>query len=134
MGDAAAAPATPDEVVTAFAAAFNARDAVAIASLYASDAELMRPDAPPVKGREAIEAAFRRGFTEVRVLDLLSMHSQVSGSLAYVTGTLTLSTRTRQHGAEIAAGNYLVVMRRAAGRWTIVSHMYTLPLRPDFVG
>lgn len=134
LADGSAAAAGPEDVLTAFMTAFNARNAAQAASLYAGDGELMPPDGPPVKGRAAIEARYRTHFRQARVLDLLSVQSRISGDLAYVTGRLTVSTRTPQHGAEIAAGSYLVVLRRVDGAWRIAHHMFTLPLRPDYVG
>jgi uncharacterized protein (TIGR02246 family) len=124
----------PEQILDAFVAAFNARDAARVASLYAQEAELMPPDGAPVKGRAAIEAAFRTQFNHVQIVDIHSMTSGMSGPLAYLVGQLTLSTKTSQHGADIAGGNYLVVLRLEAGEWKIAYHMFTLPLRPEFVG
>jgi uncharacterized protein (TIGR02246 family) len=124
----------PQDVLAAFVAAFNGRDAAKAAALYTADAELMPPDGAPAKGRAAIEAAFRRQLEDVRVIDTIAVSAEVSGSLAYVSGRLTQSTRTRQHGADIVSGSYLVVLRRVAGRWQIARHMFNLPLRPEFVG
>lgn len=134
---AAGAPAAgdgPNEVVFAFMAAFNARDASRMGQLYGSEAELMAPDAPPVKGRAAITAAFERRFTEWQTIDLLTADSTVSGQMAVITGRLTLSTRARNLGADIRSGSYLMVLRLVGREWRITHYMFTLPLRPDFVG
>lgn len=124
----------PNEVVSTFAAAFNARDASRVSRLYSVEAELMPPDAPPAKGRAAITAAFEQRFTEWQTIDLLTVDSTVSGQTAVITGRLTLSTRTRNLGADIRSGSYLMVLRLVGREWRITHHMFTLPLRPDFIG
>jgi len=134
-GHLSAVPAAgPGEVLAGFMSAFNARDAARTAAHFSMDAELMPPDGPPVKGRAAIEAAFSIRFQELRVLDLLSVTSSVSGSLACVTGRLTISTRLPDGRADIVAGSYVTVLRRVAGEWKIAYHIFNLPLRPEFVG
>lgn len=132
-GTLAAGPG-PDGVASAFVAAFNARDASLVSLLYSPEAELMPPDAPPVKGRAAIRAAFEQRFTEWQTIDLLSVDSTVSGKTAVLTGRLTMSTQARNLGADIRSGSYLIVLRRAGQTWRITHHMFTLPFRPDFVG
>ncbi len=124
----------PEQVLDAFVEAFNAREAGRVAALYTEDAEFMSPDGPPVKGRAAIQAAFATRFSQMQLLDIHSMASGRSGPMAYVTGRMTLSTKTPEHGADIAGGNCLLVLRLEAGTWKIAYHMFTLPLRPEFVG
>ena len=139
MGGARGWPAVdaasgPEQVLDAFVVAFNARDAGRVAALYTETAELMPPDGAPVKGRAAIQAAFGVRFNHPQLLDVHVMSSETSGALAYVTGRLTLSTRTREHGADVTGGNCLLVLRLETGQWKIAYHMFTLPLRPEFVG
>jgi hypothetical protein len=45
-----------------------------------------------------------------------------------------MSAQTPVHGADNRSGNYVAVLRRTSGRWEITHLIYTLPLRPDFVG
>ncbi|MEQ1897589.1 MAG: DUF4440 domain-containing protein [Vicinamibacterales bacterium] len=134
---AAGAPATgpvPNAVASAFVTAFNARDASRVSQLYSLEAELMPPDAPPVKGRAAIRAAFEQRFAEWQTLDLLTVDVTVSGQMAVITGRLTMSTRKRNLGADIRSGSYLMVLRLAGREWRITHHIFTLPLRPDVMG
>jgi len=125
---------TPDEVLSGFVDAFNARDAAHAAATFSADGELMLPDAPPAAGRAAIESAFETLFRTERIVDLLSTTVTRTGSLAVVSGRLTMSTRTPIHGADLRAGSYLAVMRQVNRTWEITHLMFTLPLRPDFVG
>ena len=131
---APATPPTPEQTMSEYVTAFNARDAARVAALYSEDAELMPPDQPPIKGRVAIRTALLAQFAEPGTLDFLSVTSTISGQFAAITGRLTISTQTRNHGADIRAGNYLIVLRLVDRQWRIAHHMFTLPLRPDFIG
>src|SRR5687768_2731563 len=83
-----------ERVLDAYVAAFNARDGAQVTGLYAEAAELMPPDAAPITGRTKIEMFYAVQFKVVRILDMLSVNSEVSGPLAILTGRLTVSTRT----------------------------------------
>lgn len=134
---AAGAPAAgpvPNAVASTFVTAFNARDVSRVSQLYSLEAELMPPDAPSVKGRAAIRAAFEQRFTEWQTLDLLTMDVTVSGQIAVISGRLTMSTKARNFGADIRSGSYLMVLRLTGQEWRITHHIFTLPLRPDVMG
>jgi ketosteroid isomerase-like protein len=130
----AAARSTPEEVLTAFAAGFNEQDAARAAAAFGTDGELMLPEAPPAKGRAGIASTLDEQFRVTRVIDLLSVTVTRSGRQAVASGRLTMSTRTPVHGADVRAGSYLAALRQVAGGWEITHLMFTLPLRPDFVG
>ncbi len=125
---------TPEEVLAAFAAAFNDQDAARVAAVFGADAELMLPEAPPAKGRAVIASTLDEQFRVTRVIDLLSVTVTRSGRQAVASGRLTMSTRTPVHGADVRAGSYLAALRQVAGGWEITHLMFTLPLRPYFVG
>ncbi len=129
-----AARSTPEEVLTAFAAAFNEQDAARAAAAFGADAELMLPEAPPAKSRAGIASTLDEQFRVTRVIDLLSVTVTRSGRQAVASGRITMSTRTPVHGADVRAGSYLAALRQVAGGWEITHLMFTLPLRPDFVG
>ncbi len=126
--------ATPEEVLSTFVDGFNGRDAAHAASVFGPDAELMLPDGPPAKGRAAIISTLDEQFQVTRVIDLLSVTVTRSGRQAVASGRLTMSTRTPVHGADLRAGSYLAALRQTDGGWEITHLMFTLPLRPDFVG
>jgi uncharacterized protein (TIGR02246 family) len=84
--------APPGRISEVFAAAYNARDAKRLASLYTEDAELMPPDSHPVRGRAAIEALFRERFEQKCRMDVQSVASDVSGTQAFDKGAITIVT------------------------------------------
>ena len=129
-----AAPATPEACLNAFVAAVNARASARAAGAFSTDAELMLPDAPPARGREAVAATLEAYLGTARIVDVLSTTVTRSGGLAVASGRLTLTTRTRMQGADVRGGSYLAAFRRTNAGWTITHLSITLPLQPDFVG
>lgn len=125
---------TPEEVLSTFVGGFNGRDAARAAAVFSPDAELMLPDEPPARGRAAVISTLDEQFQITRVIDLLSVTVMRSGRQAVASGRLTMSTRTPVHGADLRAGSYLAALRQTDGGWEITHLMFTLPLRPDFVG
>ena len=124
--DRGPAGSDPAQVSEAFAAAYNARDAVRIASLYADDAELMPPDEHPIKGREAIEALFREKFQQNCAMELRSSASEVARSQGFDTGTIAITMSGPDGAAQRVAGKYLAVMKRVGREWKIAYHMQTV--------
>ena len=116
----------PKQVSEAFLTAYNAKDAVKIASLYADDAELMPPDSQPLKGRAAIEALFREKFEQKCVMELSSIRSDVSGGHAFDTGTMSVTMPAENGSSQKVSGNYLAVFKRVGDEWKIAYHMQTI--------
>lgn len=114
-----------------WAAAFNAKDAAKVASLYAEDAVLMPPNQPMVKGRANIEAHWRgqiqQGGTN---LQLTPVESAISGAHAFEVGTSTVTLP----GGQKDPGKYAVVLKRVGNDWKIAYDIYNsdapaVPLR-----
>jgi hypothetical protein len=80
---AQAAPATPTEVVRAYADAANRHDVDAVLALYAEDVRKYRfPDSLASEGRESNREKYVRNFTEnpdlkVRILDMTVLADKV---------------------------------------------------------
>lgn len=110
-----------------WAAAFNAKDAAKIASLYADDAVVMPPNQPMVKGRANIEAHFKgeiqQGATNFQ---LNPVESAISGSQAFEAGTSTLTLP----GGQTDSGKYLVVLKRVGNDWKIAYDIYNSDAPP----
>lgn len=130
-------PATPqaktdpalDKVRSVLLAAFAANDATKLASLYTTDATLMPPDEPAVKGRAQIEAFYAAGFKAgVGDLRLLPLESSTSGTMGFEAGSFDVQVKpgggrrmllTGGGGAVRQTGKYVLVFRRSGSDWQI---------------
>ena len=136
MGAAAAPAATPaalsaaDEAAVreadqAFAKAASASDAAALTAFYASDAVLMPPGSPAIKGSEEI-GKFWSGMTASvsGPFELKTTAVDGRGDLAFSTGEYTLTLTPRQKGAKplpVEHGKYLGIMKKQAdGSWKLI--------------
>ena len=102
-------------------AAFNAKDAAKIASLYAEDAVVMPPDQPIVKGRANIEAHWhgeiQQGGTKMK---LTPVESALSGSQAFEVGTSMMTLP----GGHTDRGKYVAILKRVGNEWKIAYDIY----------
>jgi uncharacterized protein (TIGR02246 family) len=128
------ASAFDDEAVvrahfTSFADAWVTGNARAVAAGYADDADIVRPNQPPVTGRAAIETFYEqmfagplKGVAKTMRVDRVRF---VSAEVAVVDGSYTLD---RQEPALHAKGASVTVLAKRDGRWvTVVSRSYRLP-------
>ena len=94
--------------------AFNERNAVRIAELYAEDAVFVMPGRPPVVGRPAIVRAMEEDFRDESFsLELAEQKTEEFGDLAYARGTFRVRfTVPGTAGIQSVAGNYLQVFRK----------------------
>lgn len=102
--------------------AYNAADAKTLASLYAEDAVLLAPGAPPAHGREAIHAFFARDAAAAQKAGVtfhLGEHPDggVSGDMGWCSGTYTVTDKA---GRVVDKGKYLSVSRKVGGAWRYV--------------
>lgn len=122
-------------VDSAWAAGANAGRIEGVAATYASDAVLLPPNLPPVKGHDAIRD-FWGGYLkdyDVRI-EITDDAVEGRGELAYVQGHFT-STSTPKAGAPAVRrgeGKYLEVLRRQPdGSWKYAYDMYSSNARPN---
>ena len=109
-----------------------AGDAKAIAALYTDDAVEMPPNAPPVKGRAAIQQMYEGQFKGVKIgtFTLTHIDSRSSGDAGYDVGTYRQSL-TPAGGAEVKdTGKYVVVLKRVSGSWKVAYAIYNSDLPP----
>lgn len=112
-----------------FAEAWVKGDARAVAAGYAEDADIVRPNQPPVSGRAAIQAFYEqmfagplRGVAKTMVVDRIRL---VTGDVAVVDASYTLD---RQEPALHAKGVSVTVLAKRGGGWsTVVSRSYRIP-------
>ena len=114
-------------ISTLWAREWTARHPDTVLALYADDAVFYAPDMGTITGRAAINDLFQK--MQSTVIPSLTMHStrsQIAGNLAYDSGvfqetiTIKADNSTQQHH-----GTYLMVLRREAGKWLIMEHMWT---------
>ncbi len=112
-----------------FAEAFAKGDARAVAEGYAEDADIVRPNQPPVVGRAAIQAFYEqmfagplRGVAKTTEVDRVRF---VTPTVAVVDSSYTLD---RDAPALHARGASVTVLERRVGRWVaVVSRSFRLP-------
>ena len=103
-------------------AAATSSDPARLAAVYTSDAVLMNPNAPDVRGRSDIEAHFRLAFAAVviRKMTVTPIEVTVCGRRAYELSEFTqLIGRAGQTPAEDRGRVMLVWAREPDGRWRI---------------
>ena len=130
---AAADPASEEAAIRAhfsgFALAFAQGDAQAVAAGYADDADIVRPNQPPVVGRAAIQAFYEqmfagalKGVAKTTHVDRVRL---VTPTVAVVDSSYTLE---RDEPALHARGASLSVLEKRDGLWvTLLSRSYRLP-------
>ncbi len=95
---------------------------------YAADAEFIQPDGQRVKGTAALKQLYEM-ITQTFDSDLTftSVRVEVSGELAYDSGTYRETLVTRASGKrQEMSGSYLTVYRHdKGGAWLIVPQMWT---------
>jgi len=112
-----AAPHSPpplQRVLDDYTAAWIARDAKALAALFAEGRNVVPNACPPVTDRVGVEACYTgsSGPHHLRARD----HAY-SGDLAYIIGEYA------EHPADPAGGKFVLTLLNDGGRWLIVSDM-----------
>ncbi|HVE71228.1 MAG TPA: DUF4440 domain-containing protein [Thermoanaerobaculia bacterium] len=133
QGTTAAAPNVTSAVRTQieqtnvrFSDAFNRGDMAALAAMYDTGAVVLAPNAPPMRGRQNIEAlwtgARQQGF---KTLNLTVNSVEVVGSHAIELGSYTLVIQPQGQGEMTDRGKYMVLWRRQAdGTWKLYRDMF----------
>ena len=112
-----------------FALAFAEGDAQAVASGYTDDADIVRPNQPPVVGRDAIQAFYEQMFAGplkgVAKTTRIGRVRMVTPTVAVVDSSYSLD---RDEPALHARGASLSVLEKRYGRWVaVLSRSYRLP-------
>ncbi len=88
---------------------------------YASDAQLLPPNAPAVAGQEDIRGFWRVVADQIENITLTSVKIDSSDELAYEIGRYTMRV-----GGAADRGKYVVIFRRQAdGGWKAVADMFS---------
>ena len=122
--------AAVDKIIMDFTDLFNSRDLTKLASLYADDAVWMPQNSPMIKGRVAIEAALKERFKGPGVLKFTGTTSAVSGTLAFVAGTYTVTVPVDGAAPVSFAAKSLTVFKRVGNDWKIAYDMQNADQSP----
>ena len=122
------------KVRTAYQAAVIAKDAKAIAALYAEDGVEMPPNEPSSKGRAAIQKFNQSLFDQFNPkISITATDTKVSGDWAIDVGSYTQTLTPAKGGTPMKdTGKYVVVLKRAGGQWWVAYAIYNsdLPAPP----
>lgn len=123
-----------EQVLTGFAAAFNAKDAAKLASLYADDAVLMPQGTPMIKGRAAVQLALSAMVARGGVLRFNPPSAvELTGDRAVAAGTYSVTIPGQSGGAvapQVIAAKYLTVFKRVGSDWKIAYDMQNVDPAP----
>lgn len=109
-----------------WAKSFNAGNAGAVVAIYADDAVLMPPGAPPARGTAAIKEAIAKeiaGAKKGGVTFVLGTNDDVSvsGDMAWHSGAYFVMDKANK---PVETGKYLEVWERKNGKWRIVRDVW----------
>jgi uncharacterized protein (TIGR02246 family) len=128
-GGSGAAPAAnsaaANEATAAWATAFNAGDAAAVAALYAEDAHSIPPGGGVNNGRSQIESYWREDIGSGGDVTKLTVNdSTAQGDLLHVDGSYEVTSKDGT--ATIGRGQYQQLWRRIDGQWRVQREMWRL--------
>jgi uncharacterized protein (TIGR02246 family) len=113
--------------------AYNSGDGTAVAALYAEDAVLLAPGAPPVRGKASITEYYAKdapafAAAGLTVADAPKSDVAESGDLAWQSGTYKNTDRS---GATVDSGKFLTVFQRKDGKWMIIRDTWNSDAAPS---
>ena len=116
---------------TSWEKAYGAADAKALAALYADDAVLLAPGAPPVHGRAAIEQFFTKDAAAAKAAGaVFALNPKtdvgVSGNMGWESGTYKVTVK----GAVVETGKFLSVSRKKDGKWLYIRDTWNADAPP----
>lgn len=116
-------PAGLDRVLRDYERAWRVGDAKALASLFAEDGFVLQGNRPPVRGRQAIQAAYaEQGGAPLRLRPLAF---STGNTIGYIIGTYGFGD------APSEAGKFTLTLRRTpGGPWLVFSDMDNLNAPP----
>jgi uncharacterized protein (TIGR02246 family) len=133
-GLSAADEAAIREADVAWAKAASAGDAAALTAFYASDAVLLPPGSPPLKGSEEIGKFFSGMTSSVSgPFELKTSAVEGRGDLAFSTGEYTATLTPKKAGKPMPTetGKYLGVMKKQPdGSWKLIYDIWNENVTP----
>jgi uncharacterized protein (TIGR02246 family) len=118
-------PTDPRHAAELMARATADGDADALAALYAPNAILLAPGAPPIVGRDAIRSiAARNAQMGKTSLVFGDIRMDQSGEAALVLWEWTRTTQPAQGNPVASKGRSMVYFRKSGDLWLIVADMF----------
>ena len=105
-------------------AAINDPNFDALLPMYAADASLMPPGAPPVSGPTAIRDFFAKRGTSVRNHKLELVEVLPIGNYAYVTSRFKASLVRGAETTMLTGSTVKLYERQSNGEWQVKSHIF----------
>jgi ketosteroid isomerase-like protein len=105
-------------------AAINDPNFDALLPMYAADASLMPPGAPPVSGPTAIRDFFAKRGTSVRNHKLELVEILPIGNYAYVTSRFKASLVRGAETTTLTGSTVKLYERQSNGEWKVKSHIF----------
>jgi len=105
-------------------AAINDPNFDALLPMYAADASLMPPGAPPVSGPNAIRDFFAKRGTSVRNHKLELVEILPIGNYAYVTSRFKASLVKGEEMTMLSGSTVKLYEHQPNGEWKVKSHMF----------
>ncbi len=96
--------------------AFDGKDPVALAALYAENGAVLPPNDVTVKGRAAIEGFWTEFLASGISGEIRDTDVYAHGDVGYKVGAFTISD---PGGATIDTGKYIEIWRHVDGRWQL---------------
>ena len=119
-------PAELDRVLRDYESRWAAKDAAGLSRLFAEDGFILRPGNPPVRGRAAIEEAYKGHGGPLHLRALAFSHAD---SVGYIIGAYA------EKAGDPDIGKFILTLKKdAQGRWMITADMdngNTPPRRPS---
>jgi ketosteroid isomerase-like protein len=114
-------PPALDRVLRDYEHAWQAKDAAALAALFTEDGFVLSNGKPPVRGRDAIRAAYAKSGGP---LALRALAYSTDRNVGYIIGAYGA---TKESGDD---GKFNLALRRVKGRWLIAADMDNSNRRP----
>jgi uncharacterized protein (TIGR02246 family) len=111
---------------SAWFAAVNRGDVDGVTALYAEDAVVSVPGAPPARGSAAVREVLAKDIENaskgaVKLVPGTNVEVGVSGDLGWIWNTFTVTDKA---GATVDAGKYLTLAERRDGKWRIIRDIW----------
>lgn len=126
VGHARADPLTEDmtKLNAQWDAAINDPNFDALLPMYATDASLIPPGAPPVSGATAIRDFFAKRGTSVRNHKLELVEVLPIGNYAYVTSRFKASLVKGEETTKLSGSTVKLYEHQSNGEWKVKSHIF----------